>query len=126
VNHRELVIDPYFDKHPDLCEGALDIEPRVHFEVQRIVQQHIDNAVSKTINLPPDYAVEDLSDLWLEYLSVVKGTTLYRSGSRGQEPLELVPAERYEEVLGESYKSGASELCASGVCELPQREVSNV
>ena len=48
--------------------------------------KHIDNAVSKTINLPNDYPVEvwtTTSKVW----SQVKGTTVYRSGSRGNEPL---------------------------------------
>lgn len=90
---KELVINPLWDSGTDinLLEGAYDITPEQHFEMQRIAQRHIDNAVSKTINLPSDFPVDTLSDLWLEYLPELKGTTFYRAGSRGEEPLEAIP-----------------------------------
>ena len=87
----EIVVTPEFEKFGGLAEGAYDIPVRDHFEVQKIVQQHIDNAVSKTINLPKNHPVEELSNLWLEYLPYLKGTTFYREGSRGSEPLEYIP-----------------------------------
>jgi hypothetical protein len=52
-------------------------------EVQAIVQSHVDNAVSKTINMAFDYPVEDMSKMWLEYLPRLKGTTFYRENTRG-------------------------------------------
>jgi len=94
---KQLVVDPLWDeleregKDVSILEGAYDISPEDHFEIQRICQRHIDNATSKTINLPENYPVESLSDLWLEYLPELKGTTMYRAGSRGEEPLEAIP-----------------------------------
>jgi ribonucleoside-diphosphate reductase alpha chain len=118
-----LVFSKDYIDHSDTAQGAYDIHPRNHFEMQRIVQRYIDNAVSKTINLPADYPVEELSDLWLEYLPYLKGTTFYRQGSRGFEPLEHVPAERVNEVLanwtGEiEYDGVDGQDCATGVCEV--------
>ena len=131
VNHRTLVVDPAFQEYGDLVEGALDLEPRQHFEIQRTVQRHIDNAVSKTINLPADYTVEDLADVWLEYLPFCKGTTLYRSGSRGQEPLEYVPHDQIESVLRREGYVVELDLefqnamdCVGGACSIDSRPVT--
>ena len=87
---KELVVTPEFEMYGELAEGAYDISVRNHLEIQKIVQRHVDNSISKTINLPKDFPVEDLSELWLEFLPFLKGTTFYREGSRGQEPLEYV------------------------------------
>lgn len=97
VLDKELVIDKHWDEvvnegqSLDILEGAYDVSPRSHFEMQAICQKHIDNATSKTINLPEDFPVDSLSDLWLEFLPELKGTTFYRAGSRGEEPLEAIP-----------------------------------
>lgn len=133
VLDKELVIDPLWaeleaqGRDTSVLEGAYDISPFQHFEMQRICQQHIDNATSKTINLPADYSVESLSDLWLEYLPDVKGTTFYRAGSRGQEPLEAIPVDQVAALRVQSkYKPTESSIteqnsmdCADGSCEIP-------
>ena len=134
VLDKELVVDPLWTeleqqgKDVSVLEGAYDISPFQHFEMQRICQQHIDNATSKTINLPADYSVESLSDLWLEYLPDVKGTTFYRAGSRGQEPLEAIPLDQVGKLMIQSaYKPQESSIneqnsmdCADGSCEIPE------
>jgi len=97
--------------------------------MQSIVQKHIDNAVSKTINLPNDYPVEKYGQLLQKYGPKLKGTTVYRSGSRGNEP--LVPLS-VEEARGHLENSGviigaAQSDCPSGICELdePLIEINN-
>jgi hypothetical protein len=108
-----------------ILEGAYDIDPESHFEIQRICQKHIDNAVSKTINLPENYPVESLSDLWLEYLPDLKGSTFYRAGSRGQEPLEAIPLEEAKRLYRESKDHKHSTIaeqslmdCPDGTCDV--------
>lgn len=124
---RELVVTDEYKKYGKLVRGAYDISVDAHFRMQATVQKHVDNAVSKTINLPEDYPMEALSDVWLKYLDHCKGTTLYRAGSRGEEPLVLVPIEDAEEViakhsLSETAEASYEELnamdCASGVCTI--------
>jgi len=102
---KQLVVDPLWEqlekrgKDVSVLEGAYDITPEAHFEMQKICQSHIDNATSKTINLPQNFSVDSLSDLWLEYLPYLKGTTLYRAGSRGEEPLEAIPLAEARKML---------------------------
>lgn len=126
---KELVVDPLWDQVKDvgLLEGAYDVAPDQHFAMQVICQNHIDNATSKTINLPEDYSVDTLSDLWLEYLPEVKGTTFYRAGSRENEPLEAIPLAEARMLLMQhinysdsSINEQNSQDCPGGVCEIPE------
>lgn len=128
---KELVFNPLWEKleHEgrdiSILEGAYDISPEQHFLVQQVVQKHLDNSVSKTINLPNDFKVDSLSDLWLHYLPELKGTTLYRAGSRGEEPLEaisLVDAKKlaHHEHSEAKITETNSQDCPDGVCEIPE------
>ena len=126
---KELVVDPLWDTIEDksLLEGAYDVSPARHFDMQAVCQKHIDNATSKTINLPEDYTVDSLSDLWLEYLPEVKGTTFYRAGSRENEPFEAIPLANVPRLLAYQTETKLaliseqnSQDCPDGVCEVPE------
>lgn len=120
-----LVIEPEYDLYPDIVEGAADISVEQHFRVQQMAQRHIDNAVSKTINLPNDYPVDELGDIWLRYLPTCKGTTFYRWGSRADEPFAPVPVDQIAETIANtpedqiSRKERNVQDCATGVCDIP-------
>ena len=107
------VIHPLFEEYHhsgkpvDHFQGAYEVTPRGHLEMQAIVQKHVDNSVSKTINVPADFPKAELSELLMEYLPRIKGVTIYPSGGREGEPLTPVPV---EEVINQG--------CRSGVCEL--------
>ncbi len=118
-----LVVEPAWDEFGELCEGVIDIPVDTHFKVQQVVQKHIDNAVSKTINLPEDYPVDKLGDLWLQYLPSLKGTTFYRFGSRGDEPYSPVALEDIEQTIEDTPEEMIrrktkveQDNCAKGVC----------
>jgi len=137
VMQEQIVIDPLFKSlyESDADLGAFvsshEVDVEGHLKMQSICQKHIDNAVSKTINIPFDYPLEQFSDLLLEYAPTLKGTTIYRSGSRGNEP--LVPL-TVDEAIAEMKKGTQSEVtiedesflvnaiseqaCPDGVCEV--------
>lgn len=126
---KELVVDPLWDQVEDksVLEGAYDIDPETHFNMQVICQKHIDNAASKTINLPENYPVDKLSDLWLEYIGKVKGTTFYRAGSRGEEPLEAIPLDEARQLTAVKSVYRESSIleqnsmdCVGDSCEIPE------
>ena len=122
---KELVVTPEFERFGELAEGAYDVSVHDHFEIQKAVQAHVDNAVSKTINLPKNYPIEELADVWLEYLPYLKGTTFYREGSREFEPLspvrldDALKMKRVPKAEEANYAELNSMDCPEGVCEVP-------
>jgi len=126
VIKEEIVIDPLFkdlyEQNYDLSAfvSAHEIDVEDHLRMQHVVQKHIDNAVSKTINLPNDYPIEKYGTLLLKYGPKLKGTTVYRSGSRGNEPLVPLTIEdaiKYLETQ-EVVVATAESDCPSGICEI--------
>jgi ribonucleotide reductase alpha subunit len=63
-----------------------EIDPIWHVKMQAAWQEHVDNAVSKTVQLPEDSTPEDIKDIYVKaYDFGCKGITVYREGSRGGE-----------------------------------------
>lgn len=134
VIEEEIVIDPLFqqlyEEGYDLSAfvSAHEIDVEDHLRMQSIVQKHIDNAVSKTINLPNDYPVEKYGSLLQKYGPKLKGTTVYRSGSRGNEPLVPLSVEEAVEHLQNSgvIIGAAQSDCPSGICDISNAPVISV
>lgn len=96
--HEEQVplVQEWYREHPG-ANGlpghfvtAMDLTPEEHVRVQAAIQRWVDSSISKTCNLPSDYSVEQVSELYqLMYELGCKGGTIYRDGSRDEQVLML-------------------------------------
>jgi len=81
-----------------LFATALEISPEQHVRVQAAFQKHVDNAVSKTINLPREASPRDVAQAYvLAHQLGCKGVTVFRYGSKSETVLELGAGEVPEE-----------------------------
>ena len=73
---------------PTTFEVSVDYQVRM----QAAFQRHVENAVSKTINLAPDATLADVAQAyWLAFKLGLKGITVYRYGSKPGQVLSLPP-----------------------------------
>jgi ribonucleoside-diphosphate reductase alpha chain len=83
-----------------LLVTALEIPPVRHLELQAAFQRHVDNSVSKTVNLPHEATREDVAAIYrLAWELQLKGVTVYRFGSRSAQVIELGALERPDRYL---------------------------
>jgi len=81
---------PLDDHARDLFKTAIEIAPEHHVRMQAAFQKHVDNAVSKTVNLPESATVDDIARVFsLAHDLGCKGTTVYRHRSRPDQILSL-------------------------------------
>ena len=67
---------------------AHDVAPSDHLAIQSAFQKHVDNAVSKTINLPRDATIDTVVDVYLRaHRMGLKGVTVFRDKSRDAQVL---------------------------------------
>ncbi len=68
---------------PDYFVSSYDINWRDRINTQGVIQNSIDTAISSTVNLPKDTALEEIHDLYIEaWRAGLKGITIYRDNSR--------------------------------------------
>ncbi len=66
-----------------LFKGAQEIDPMDHLAMQVALQQEVDNAISKTINLPNNAGIEIVEKIYFEaWKHGLKGITIFRDGSK--------------------------------------------
>lgn len=69
--------------YPDYFVTAHDLSPDLRIEMQGLIQNYVDAAISSTINLPNSATIEDVSKIYLQaWKAGLKGITVYREGSR--------------------------------------------
>lgn len=92
------IVQEYLAAHPDVDEDnlpewfvtAMELAPEAHADVQCIIQRWIDSSISKTVNAPRGYTVEQVQKVYERlYNGGAKGGTVYVDGSRDSQVLTL-------------------------------------
>lgn len=64
---------------PDYFIAADDVTPKQHVDIQAAAQKWVDSSISKTANVPTEYAYEDFKDIYrYAYQNGLKGCTTFR------------------------------------------------
>jgi ribonucleoside-diphosphate reductase alpha chain len=95
------------DKLPEYFVDALTLDPDKHLRVLKSFQDHVDNSISKTVNAPASYTIEDTDRVHrLAWKMGVKAVSYYRDGSRDGQVLTAVSNAKPTEAKTEA-KPGA-------------------
>jgi len=80
VNKKAMPFSQEADsKLPDYFIAADDVSPKQHVDIQAAAQKWVDSSISKTANVPTDYAFDDFKDIYTyAYEQGLKGCTTFR------------------------------------------------
>lgn len=68
---------------PEFINTAMTLNYKERIEMQSVWQKHIDASISSTVNVPNEFTVEEVENLYmLAWEKGLKGVTLYRSGCK--------------------------------------------
>lgn len=78
------------DELPDWFVTAMDLSPEAHADTQCVIQRWVDSSISKTVNAPKGYRVDQVEQVYQRlYRGGAKGGTVYVDGSRDSQVLTL-------------------------------------
>lgn len=112
------IVQEYLDQHPEADPeslpnwfvAAMELAPEAHADVQCIIQRWIDSSISKTVNAPKGYSVEQVEKLYERlYKGGAKGGTVYVDGSRDSQVLTLTAEENSFEESKTIFKEKAKQ-----------------
>lgn len=98
IEVKAQITQDYLDKNPnadaenlpEFFISAMDLSPEAHADVQCIIQRWVDSSISKTVNAPKGYTVEQVQEIYERlYKGGAKGGTVYVDGSRDAQVLTL-------------------------------------
>jgi ribonucleoside-diphosphate reductase alpha chain len=92
------IVQEYLDKNPEADPdnlphwfiSAMELSTEAHADTQCVIQRWIDSSISKTVNAPRGYTVEQVEKVYERlYKGGAKGGTVYVDGSRDAQILTL-------------------------------------
>lgn len=102
------IVQDYLNSHPEADENnlphwfisSMELTPEAHADVQCVIQRWVDSSISKTVNAPKGYTVEQVQKVYERlYKGGAKGGTVYVDGSRDSQVLTLKAESSHDEQL---------------------------
>lgn len=91
--------------------GERYIRPEAHIQMMAAAQPFLSGAISKTINMPNDATIEDVEKAhMLSWKLMLKGTAVYRDGSKLSQPLNSVAIESFKQLQMEDDEVAAAPI----------------
>jgi ribonucleoside-diphosphate reductase alpha chain len=79
-----------------------DMTPAEHVKMLSVIQEYVDLAASKTVNLPHSATVDDVMDVYMDaWGKGIKGITIYRDGCRDNQVLTVGKKEDKKVTINE-------------------------
>jgi ribonucleoside-diphosphate reductase alpha chain len=98
--------------------GTRSIAYDGHILMMAAAQPFISGAISKTINMPAEAALDDIKRAYsLAWQKMLKAVALYRDGSKLSQPLSIAITAEEEEELAEAVAGGDVQKVAEAVAE---------
>ncbi|OIJ20289.1 ribonucleoside-diphosphate reductase, adenosylcobalamin-dependent [Anaerobacillus alkalidiazotrophicus] len=114
------IVEEYYNANPDADPNQLpewfistmDLSPEAHADVQCIIQRWVDSSLSKTVNAPRGYTVDQVQAVYERlYRGGAKGGTVYVDGSRDAQVLSLTAEEnKLEDINVEEKKTAKQQV----------------
>src|SRR5690625_2935345 len=98
IEVKASIVEEYLKDHPEQDPNnlphwfvtAMDLSPDAHADTQCVIQRWVDSSISKTVNAPRGYTVEQVEKIYRRlYKGGAKGGTVYVDGSRDSQVLTL-------------------------------------
>ena len=72
-----------FDEKAEYAKNIFNLKVEEHIETMKVFARYIDSSISKTINVPNNYAYEDFKNVYMQAYDsgYIKGITTYREGT---------------------------------------------
>ena len=102
------IVQEYLQSHPEADENnlpdwfvsSMELSAEAHADVQCVIQRWVDSSISKTVNAPKGYTVEQVQKVYERlYKGGAKGGTVYVDGSRDSQVLTLKAESSHDEQL---------------------------
>jgi len=116
IEVKAAIVQEYLDAHPEQDPNelphwfisAMELKPEAHADTQCIIQRWVDSSISKTVNAPKGYSVEQVEGVYRRlYDGGAKGGTVYVDGSRDSQVLTLKAESNFYEDQSEVAESSA-------------------
>ena len=128
------IVQEYLDNHPEADPDnlphwfttAMELTPEAHADTQCVIQRWVDSSISKTVNAPRGYTVEQVEKVYQRlYNGGAKGGTVYVDGSRDSQVLTLKAEENgFEEKAEDQVETKQRVVLVDTIQELEHTNVT--